>query len=160
MIGSRLPEKQVRDVGVVHDILDEALHAFVGLQVDGLPFVLPMACARDGGDLLLHGSTGSRLMRAVAGGSPVCVSVTQLDGLVYTRSAFESSMRYRSATVLGIATEVGPDERLRALDVLTEHLLPGRWTELRAPLPKELAATTVGGRRADQHRPGSAGRRA
>ena len=139
----RLPEKQVRDVAALHAILDEALHASVGFQVDGQPFVLPMACARDDDHLLLHGSTGSRLMRAIAAGAPVCVSVTHLDGLVYARSAFESSMRYRSATVLGVASEVPADERLRTLEVLTEHLLPGRWAELRAPHAKELAATSV-----------------
>ncbi len=139
----RLPEKQVRDVAVLHAILDEALHASVAFTVDDQPYVLPMACARDGDDLLLHGSTGSRLMRALASGAPLCVSVTHLDGLVYARSAFESSMRYRSATVLGAATEVGPTMKIRALEVLTEHLLPGRWAELRAPLAKEVAATTV-----------------
>lgn len=139
----RLPEKQVHDVATLHAILDEALHASVGIQVDGQPYVLPMACARDADHLLLHGSTGSRLMRTVAAGVPVCVSVTHLDGLVYARSAFESSMRYRSATVLGTASEVPADERLLALEVLTEHLLPGRWAELRAPLPKEVAATMV-----------------
>ena len=139
----RLPEKQVRDLAALHEILDEALHASVGFEVDGQPFVLPMACARDGDRLLLHGSTGSRLMRTLATGAPVCVSVTHLDGLVYARSAFESSMRYRSATVLGTATEVPADEKLQALEVLTEHLLPGRWAELRAPRAKELAATTV-----------------
>jgi len=139
----RLPENQVHDVAVLHTILDEALHASVGIQVDAQPYVLPMACARDGDHLLLHGSTGSRLMRALAAGTPVCVSVTHLDGLVYARSAFESSMRYRSATILGVATEVPASDRLRALEVLTEHLLPGRWAELRAPLPKELAATSV-----------------
>jgi nitroimidazol reductase NimA-like FMN-containing flavoprotein (pyridoxamine 5'-phosphate oxidase superfamily) len=139
----RLPEKQVDDVAVLHAILDEALVASVGIQVDGQPYVLPMACARDGDHLLLHGSTGSRLMRALAAGTPLCVSVTHLDGLVYARSAFESSMRYRSATVLGVATEVPGEDRLGALEVLTEHLLPGRWAELRAPLAKELAATSV-----------------
>ena len=82
-------------------------------------------------------------MRAIAAGAPVCVSVTHLDGVVYARSAFESSMRYRSATVLGVATEVPASERLAALEVLTEHLLPGRWAEVRAPHAKELAATSV-----------------
>jgi nitroimidazol reductase NimA-like FMN-containing flavoprotein (pyridoxamine 5'-phosphate oxidase superfamily) len=139
----RLPEKQVRDVAALHAILDEALVASVGIQAEGQPFVLPMACARDGDHLLLHGSTGSRLLRALSGGARVCVSVTHLDGLVYARSAFESSMRYRSATVLGTATEVPAEQRLHALEVLTEHLLPGRWAELRAPRAKELAATSV-----------------
>ncbi len=139
----RLPEKQVDEVVALHAILDEALHASVGIEVDGQPYVLPMACARDGDHLLLHGSTGSRLMRAIADGAPLCVSVVHLDGLVYARSAFESSMRYRSAAILGVATDVPADERLGALRVLTEHLLPGRWAELRAPLAKELAATSV-----------------
>lgn len=139
----RLPEKQVHDVAVLHAILDEALHASVGIEVGGQPYVLPMACARDGDDLLLHGSTGSRLMRVLAAGAPACASITHLDGLVYARSAFESSMRYRSATVLGRASEVPAGERVHALEVLTEHLLPGRWAELRAPLAKELAATSV-----------------
>lgn len=139
----RLPENQVHDVTVLHTILDEALHASVGIEVDAQPFVLPMACARDGDRLLLHGSTGSRLMRALAAGARACVSVTHLDGLIYARSAFESSMRYRSATVLGVASEVPRGERLRALELLTEHLLPGRWAELREPTPKELAATSV-----------------
>jgi uncharacterized protein len=139
----RLPEKQVRDVATLHAILDEALQAAVGIQVDGQPYVLPMGCARDGDTLLLHGSTGSRLVRVLAAGAPVCVSVTHLDGLVYARSAFESSMRYRSATVLGTAVEVVGEDKLHALEVLTEHFLPGRWAELRAPRAKELAATSV-----------------
>ncbi|MCW2791347.1 MAG: hypothetical protein JWO76_445 [Nocardioides sp.] len=139
----RLPERQVDDPATLHAILDAAHHAAVGIQVDGQPFVLPMACARDGDHLLLHGSTGSRLMRALAGGTTACVSVTHLDGLVYARSAFESSMNYRSATVLGVAEEVPRPDKLRALEVLTEHLLPGRWAELRAPHAKELAATLI-----------------
>lgn len=139
----RLPELQVDEAATLHAILDEALHASVGIQIDGQPFVLPMACARDGDHLLLHGSTGSRLMRALAGGAQLCVSVTHLDGLVYARSAFESSMQYRSATVLGVATEVPASDKVRALEVLTDHLLPGRRAELRAPLAKEVAATMV-----------------
>src|SRR6478672_7410397 len=139
----RLPEKAVMDRSVLDAILDEALVAHLGVTEGDQPFVLPMACARDVDSLLLHGSTGSRLMRTLASGAPVCVSVTHLDGLVYARSAFESSMRYRSATVLGSASEVGADDKLRALEVLTEHLLPGRWAELRAPRAKELAATSV-----------------
>jgi nitroimidazol reductase NimA-like FMN-containing flavoprotein (pyridoxamine 5'-phosphate oxidase superfamily) len=139
----RLPEKQVHDRALLDAILDAAYVAHVGIEVDGQPFVLPMACARDGDSLLLHGSTGSRLMRALSSGGAVCANVTHLDGLVYARSAFESSMNYRSATVLGAAT-AGPDaEMLAALEVLSEHLFPGRWAELRAPKKKELAATLI-----------------
>ena len=82
-------------------------------------------------------------MRALADGAPVCVNVMHLDGLVYARSAFESSMNYRSATVLGVAERVPDDEKLAALERLTEHLFPGRWAELRAPKKKELAATLI-----------------
>ena len=139
----RLPEKQVRDLEAMHAILDAAYVAQVGISVDGQPFVVPMACARDGDHLLLHGSTGSRLMRTLAEGGLVCVSVLHLDGLVYARSAFESSMNYRSATILGVAEQVSDDEMLPALQRLTEHLFPGRWAELRPPKKKELAATLV-----------------
>jgi len=139
----RLPEKQVADLEVLHAILDAAYAAQVGFQTEGQPFVLPMACARDGDHLLLHGSTASRLMRALADGAPVCVNVMHLDGLVYARSAFESSMNYRSATVLGVAERVPDDEKLAALERLTEHLFPGRWAALRAPKKKELAATLI-----------------
>ena len=139
----RLPEKAVNDRDVLHAVLDEALVAHVAVTVDGQPFVLPMACARQGERLLLHGSTGSRLVRALVAGAPACATVTLLDGLVYARSAFESSMHYRSATVLGHAEVVPEDELVDALRVLTEHLLPGRWAHLRPPNRKELAATMV-----------------
>ena len=131
------------DVSVLHAILDEALVAHVGISVEGQPYVLPMACARDGDSILLHGSSASRLLTTVASGFPVCVTVTLLDGLVYARSAFESSMHYRSAMILGRAQPVPPESQEAALRVLTEHLLPGRHGDLRAPTRKELAATRV-----------------
>ena len=97
----RLPEKAVSDVAALHAVLDEALVAHVAVVDGERPVVLPMACARDGDQLLLHGSTGSRVMRLLAGGADACATVTLLDGLVLARSAFESSMRYRSVVVLG-----------------------------------------------------------
>lgn len=139
----RLPEKQSSDLEKLHSILDAALIADVGVVDDGQPFVLPMACARDGDRLLLHGSTGSRLMRALADGAAACVTVTILDGLVLARSAYNSSMNYRSAMIFGAVEPVGPDEAVDALRILTEHLLPGRWDELRPPTRKELAATMI-----------------
>ena len=139
----RLPEKAVSDEATLHAVLDAARVAHVGVSLEGQPYVMPMACARQGDRLLLHGSTGSRLMRALADGAPACVTVTLLDGLVYARSAFESSMHYRSATVLGRATALPPEELVEGLRVLTEHLLPGRWDHLRPPKRKELAATMV-----------------
>lgn len=139
----RLPEKAVTGIAALHEVLDAAVVAHMAVVEDGQPFVLPVACARDGDRLLLHGSTGSRLFRTLAAGAPTCATVTLLDGLLLARSAFESSLHYRSAMILGTATPVQGDEHLEALRVLTEHLLPGRWAQLRPPTRKELAATTV-----------------
>jgi nitroimidazol reductase NimA-like FMN-containing flavoprotein (pyridoxamine 5'-phosphate oxidase superfamily) len=139
----RLPEKAVTDRAALDAVLDAAMVAHVAVVEDAQPYVLPMACARDGDHLLLHGSTGSRLMRALADGAPTCVTVTLLDGLVYARSAFESSMNYRSAMILGTCIPLHGEAALEGLRVLTEHLLPGRWSTLRAPTRKELAATSV-----------------
>ena len=137
----RLPEKTRTDRAALDEVLDSALVAHVAIVDDGQPYVLPMACARDGDRLLVHGSTGSRLMRAMAAGAPICVTVTHLDGLVLARSAFNSSMQYRSAMILASARPVA--DQLEGLRVLTEHLIPGRWDILRAPTAKELAATLV-----------------
>lgn len=139
----RLPEKAVSERAALNATLDAALVAHVAVTDDGQPYVVPMACARDGDRLLLHGSTGSRLMRLLAAGAPTCVTVTLLDGLVYARSAFESSMNYRSAMILGSCTALEGDDALEGLRLLTEHLLPQRWSTLRAPTRKELAATSV-----------------
>jgi nitroimidazol reductase NimA-like FMN-containing flavoprotein (pyridoxamine 5'-phosphate oxidase superfamily) len=138
----RLPEKQVHDTAVLHSIIDEALLAHVAVVRDGLPLVLPFACARDGDFLVLHGSTGGGLLR-LASGDDVAVEITHLDGLVFARSLFESSMHYRSAVVLGPADVLEGEEKARALDLLSEHLMPGRHFEVRSNSRKEYAATLV-----------------
>lgn len=137
----RLPDKAVTDRSVLDAILDEGLVAHVGIVDDGHPFVVPVGYARRGDEVIMHGSSASRLFRSLAGGSPACVQVTLLDGLVYARSTFESSMNYRSATILGSARRLTGDDELDALRALTEHLLPGRWQEARHPSKKERAAT-------------------
>ncbi|MHB1164917.1 MAG: pyridoxamine 5'-phosphate oxidase family protein [Candidatus Nanopelagicales bacterium] len=139
--GRRLADRAVTDVPSLHAVLDAGLVAHVGLVDDGQPFVLPMGYARVGEELILHGSTGSRLMRALAAGAPACVTVTLLDGMVLARSAFESSMNYRSAMVLGAARRLRGEEELAALRALSDHLLPGRWDDIRPPSAKERAAT-------------------
>ena len=140
----RLPEKQVAERSTLDAILDAARVAHVGVaDADGQTYVLPVAFARDGDDLLVHGSTGSRLFRALAGGALTCVTVTILDGLVLARSAFESSMHYRSAMMFGTCEPVPVADVRRCLEVLTQHLMPGRWAQLRPPTAKELAATTL-----------------
>jgi uncharacterized protein len=137
----RLPEKAVTDVDVLHAVLDAGLVAHVAVVDDGQPYVIPVAYARRGNDVLFHGSTGSRLFRLLADGRPTCLTVTLLDGLVLARSAFESSMNYRSVVVLGRARRLEGDDEADALRVITEHLLPGRWDEARQPTRKERAAT-------------------
>ncbi|MGB7982989.1 MAG: pyridoxamine 5'-phosphate oxidase family protein [Candidatus Nanopelagicales bacterium] len=125
-------------------ILAEAIVGHVGfVGPDGGPVVLPVGIAPDGDRVLLHGSSGSRMLRTLAAGAPVCLTVTHLDGLVLARSAFESSMNYRSLVVLGSARALAGDEKWAALQSLTEHLTPGRWDALRPMTAKEVAATTV-----------------
>ena len=139
----RLPEKAVTDRTVLDAVLDAGLVAHVGIIDDGQPFVLPVGYARRDDQVIMHGSSASRLFRRLADGDPACVSVTLLDGLVYARSLFESSMNYRSAMILGSAHRLSGDDELDALRVLTEHLLPGRWQEARQPSKKERAATVT-----------------
>jgi len=140
----RLRKKGSRDFGLACDILDAARICHVGFCLGQQPYVLPMAHARDGEHLLLHGSIASRLMKGLAGGLNCCVTVTHLDGLVVARSAFNSSMHYRSVMIFGRATAItGLEEKKRGLDILTEHLIPGRLAEVRASTRKELNATTL-----------------
>ena len=140
---SRLAGKASTERARLDELLDSALIAHVGLVVDDGPLVIPTGFARDGDRILLHGSTGSRWLRALAAGTPVCVTVTTLDGIVVARSAFESSMHYRSACLFGICSTLGGDEAARALGLFTEAVLPGRAAEIRASTARELAATLV-----------------
>src|SRR4051812_39063327 len=139
----RLPEKAATDRRVLHEVLDAGLVAHVGIVDGHHPVVVPCAYARDGDRMLLHGSTASRLMRSLAAGVPASVTVTILDGLVYAKSLFHSSMNYRSAIVLGRGCAVPNDEKERALHLIADHLMPGRWADARPPLRRELAATLV-----------------
>jgi hypothetical protein len=132
----RLPENAVTDKATLYAIADAGIVAHVGICADDQPFVMPCGYAREGDRLLLHGSTGSRLFRALGAGTPACVTITLLDGLVVATSLFESSMHYRSAVVLG-------NEKREALDVLADALLPGRRADARPPNRRELSATTV-----------------
>jgi uncharacterized protein len=140
----RLRKKGNRDFGLACDIIDAARVCHVGFCLGQQPYVLPMAHARDGASLLLHGSIASRLMKSLSNGLNCCVTVTHLDGLVVARSAFNSSMHYRSVMIFGQATALTElDDKKRALDILTEHLIPGRLAEIRASTRKELNATTL-----------------
>jgi uncharacterized protein len=140
----RLPARGSYDRALIHSILDEAMVCHVGFIADGRPFVIPTLHVRVGDRLYVHGSPGSRMLKAMAGGVEVCVTVTLVDGLVLARSAFHHSMNYRSAVVFGTARPVeDPDEKTRVLHALAEHLVAGRWPDVRGPAPGELKATTV-----------------
>lgn len=140
----RIAAKTVRETDVLYAILDAGLVAHVAVSgPDDQPFVVPVAYARDGHAVLFHGSTGSRLFLGLAQGAPTCLTITLLDGLVLARSTFESSMNYRSVMVLGSCSVLTGPAKLDALERITEHLLPGRWTQARHPSKKEVAATTV-----------------
>lgn len=140
----RLPELQVDEREALYAVLDSGRVAHVGITDAQGPVVLPVAYARVDDSLVLHGSTGSRLFRTLADGAQTCATVTLLDGLVLARSAFESSMNYRSAMVFGRCREVtDKDAKEALLRRFTESQFPGRLTELRDSSPKEFAATLV-----------------
>jgi uncharacterized protein len=140
----REPDRGVYDRETAYRILDEGFLCHVGFSVDGQPFVIPTSYGRKDSNLYIHGSAASRMLREIKQGVPVCVTVTLLDGLVLARSVFNHSMNYRSVVVLGKATLVDdPEEKLEALRVLAEHILPGRWDDARQPNERELKATSV-----------------
>jgi nitroimidazol reductase NimA-like FMN-containing flavoprotein (pyridoxamine 5'-phosphate oxidase superfamily) len=140
---TRLPEKGSASRAALDALLDASKVGHFALSTDDGPVVIPTAIARDGDRVLAHGSTGSRWMRMLADGAPTCLAVTAFEGLVVARSAFESSMHYRSAVLFGRCSAVRGAAAAPALDVITEHLIPGRVAELRRPTAKELAATLV-----------------
>ncbi|MGI9232261.1 MAG: pyridoxamine 5'-phosphate oxidase family protein [Woeseiaceae bacterium] len=140
----QLREKAVYDKETVHGILDSALIAHVAFVEDGQPVVVPMLYGREGETIYLHGARKARVIRLLEGTGTACLNVTHVDGLVFARSAFNSSMNYRSATVFGPAHLVEDyDDKLHALRVISECTMPGRWDELRNPLEKEVKMTGV-----------------
>ena len=139
----QLRDKARYDEETVHAVLDAGLVAHVSLG-ETPPVVVPMIYGRDGATLYLHGARKARVIRVLEGVSEACLNVTLIDGIVFARSAFNSSMNYRSATVFGAPRLVEDrDEKLHAMRVISEHVMPGRWDELRDPLEKEIKMTGV-----------------
>jgi uncharacterized protein len=140
----REAERAVYDREAAYRILDEGFLCHVGFVADGQPFVIPTSYGRKDANLYVHGSAASRMLRNLKESLPVCITVTLLDGLVLARSIFNHSMNYRSVVVLGKATLVDdPEEKLEALRLLSEHIIPGRWADSRQPNERELKATSV-----------------
>jgi uncharacterized protein len=140
----READRAVYDRETVYRILDEGFLCHAGFVVDGQPFVIPTSYGRKDARLYIHGSAASRMLRQIKEGVPVCITVTLLEGLVLARSIFNHSMNYRSVVILGKATLVDdPEEKLAALRILSEHILPGRWDDARQPNERELKATSV-----------------
>lgn len=140
----RLPDRGRYDRDVIESILDEAFICHVGFNSEHGPIVIPTGFGRDGSDLIIHGSAASRMLRDLSNGIDVCVTVTILDGLVLARSAFHHSMNYRSVVIFGKAELITEtDKKTRALEILSEHIIRGRWADVRPPSDKELKGTTV-----------------
>jgi nitroimidazol reductase NimA-like FMN-containing flavoprotein (pyridoxamine 5'-phosphate oxidase superfamily) len=140
----RLPQRGAFDRESINQILDEGFICHVGFAVDGQPYVIPTGYARAGDRLFIHGSQASRMLRTLGQGIEVCLTVTLIDGLVLARSAFHHSMNYRSVVVFGRAVAVDErEEKLAALRVLSDHMIPGRWDDAREPNERELQLTTV-----------------
>ena len=140
----QLREKASYERDTVHRVLDAGLVAQVAFIQDGAPVVVPMIYGRDGETIFLHGARKARVIRLLAETDQVCLNVTLLDGLVLARSAFNSSMEYRSVTVFGTPRLVeGSDAKLRAMRIISEHTMRGRWDELREPHDREVKMTGV-----------------
>jgi nitroimidazol reductase NimA-like FMN-containing flavoprotein (pyridoxamine 5'-phosphate oxidase superfamily) len=140
----RLPKRGQYDRASVHAILDEGFLCHMGFTVDSQPYVIPTSYARHEDLIYIHGSGASRMLKTLAEGVDVCATVTLVDGYVLARSAFSHSINYRSVVMLGRARLVSElEERLHALRIMTDHIVPGRWDEVREPNELELKQTSI-----------------
>lgn len=140
----RIPARGSFDKETIYSILDEAFICHVGFSADGQTFVIPTSYGRVDDQIFIHGASVSRMMKNIAKGIDICVTVTLVDGLVLARSVFHHSMNYRSVVIFGKAELVeSDDEKMKALEAFTEHVIEGRWEDSRIPNKKELNVTTV-----------------
>jgi nitroimidazol reductase NimA-like FMN-containing flavoprotein (pyridoxamine 5'-phosphate oxidase superfamily) len=140
----RLPNRGSHELETIHKILDAGFLAHVGFCVDSQPFVIPTLYGREDDHLFLHGSAASRMLRKLETGVPACITVALVDGLVLARSAFHHSINYRSVVAFGNCKLVAETaEKLHALKTISEHLIRGRWNDVRPPNQKEMKATSV-----------------
>jgi uncharacterized protein len=141
---NRLPKRGFYDEETIFSILDESLVCHIGFISDGQPFVIPVSFGRKNDEIFFHGAKGSRMFKVLRAGAEICITVTIVDGIVLARSAFHHSMNYRSVVMFGKAEEISnPDEKMNALKNILDHIMPGRWDEVRIPNEKELNMTSV-----------------
>ena len=141
----RLSDREFNDRDAINKFLDSEFLAHVGFieRNTNEPFVIPMGYARDGDRILLHGSTGSRMMMQIAQGAQICVTITRVDALIAARSTFNSSINYQSVMIFGTATVLKDEEKMQALEVISNGLIPGSWDYTRPITSKETAATMI-----------------
>ncbi len=141
---TREPQLAIYDREAAYGILDEAFVCHVGFTLDGQPYVIPTSFGRKDDYLYIHGSAASRMLRNMKQAVPVCITITLVDGLVLARSVFNHSMNYRSVVILGTAEAIEErEEKLAALKIISDHVIPGRWEDARYPNERELKATLV-----------------
>jgi len=139
----RAPSRGHYDNEIIYPILDSAFVCHMGFAIKGQPYVIPTLYGRDGDTIFIHGASSSRMLLHYQQEVPVCLTVTHIDGLVLARSAFHHSMNYRSAVIFGKARKVANKDKNEALKIISDHIIKGRWEEVRPPSEKELKATTV-----------------
>jgi nitroimidazol reductase NimA-like FMN-containing flavoprotein (pyridoxamine 5'-phosphate oxidase superfamily) len=140
----RLPDRGKYDKATIYPIIDEAIICHVGFTMAEQPFMIPTLHVRQGDDLLLHGATTSRMLKHIQEGNSVCVTVTLIDGLVMARSVFHHSVNYRSAILFGTGEVItDPEEKMAAMRLFTDKIMPGRWDDARQPYAKEIKATSM-----------------
>ena len=139
----RLPKRGHYDKETIFGILDHQFLCHLAWEMEGQPFMIPTAFGRKEETIYVHGSSKSRMLSSLSDGRPLCMVVTQVDGLVLARSAFHHSMNYQSVVIYGHAHEVEGDEKYEALKIVSDQIIKGRWDEVRLPTPIEMKATTV-----------------
>jgi nitroimidazol reductase NimA-like FMN-containing flavoprotein (pyridoxamine 5'-phosphate oxidase superfamily) len=139
----RIPKRGHYDKETIYDIIDQALICHVSFVVEGQPFVIPTLHARQGDNLLLHGARTSRMIKHLQAGQAACINITLVDGLVLARSVFHHSINYRSVVLFGKGHLVADEDKMEALELFTERIMPGRWDDARQPNPQEFKATSV-----------------
>ena len=141
---NRIPERGNYDKETIYKIIDEAKYCHVAFTYQNQPFIIPTIHARMNNSIIVHGAKGSRMLKHISAGNEICIAITLIDAFVLARSVFHHSMNYRSAVIFGKGKLVdNKNEKLEALRIITEHLIPGRWDDARKPDEKELNSTSL-----------------